>query len=177
MGQLRSDIGVWVVGAVALIALVVFGGLWLMQTSLLSRLDGISRDARRQNEKLQARVAALQGEVTKLEARLAGRGGGPEEEASVEEETTPPRKAGVGRVYVRVTSRPSGARVRRGGRTLGRTPLVLPMKKGEINTLVIVKGGYAEEQVTVKAEDGSSLDVRLRRRSARSGAALLDPNQ
>jgi len=42
---------------------------------------------------------------------------------------------------------------------------------------VIVKGGYAEEQVTVKAEDGSSLDVRLRRRSARSGAALLDPNQ
>jgi HSP20 family molecular chaperone IbpA len=174
----RSDIGVWVVGAVALIALVVFGGMWLMQTRLVLKLDGISRETRQQNKQLQDKVAALQGEVKKLEAQLGEREQGDETNAAAAEETgDQPVSKARGRVYVRVKSRPTNARVRRGGRTLGRTPLVLPMGRDETAKLVLQLAGHAEQQVEVRAEDGASVTVRLKRKPAKGKgeSALFDP--
>jgi hypothetical protein len=187
--RLRSDIGVWVVGAVALIALVVFGGLWLMQSSLLSRLDSIATDGRRQGEKLEQRVGQLQEQVKRLRARLEPSRVAPAaaETASAEpapaaspepEPAEPASSKGAVRgekVYVRLTSRPSKARVRRDGRTLGRTPLILPLGRGESVSLLVSRRGYVGQKVSVTGGAEAVKEIRLRRPSR--GAAKPDKDQ
>lgn len=159
-----SNIGVWVVGAVALIALAVFGVLWLSQTTLIARIDGVSKESRRQNKKLQAKVGELRREIRKLEGRLSQ----PSAPAqSPVDASTPPSTKKSERIYVRITSTPKGARVRRDKRTIGRTPLVLPMDKSETATLLLTRKGYHDEEVTITGEDGNALEVRLRRRGSR----------
>jgi hypothetical protein len=162
-----SNLGVWVVGAVALIALAVFGAMWLAQTTLLARIDGVSQESRRQAKKLKAKVGELQREIRELEARLP-KPGDPEQDASGESPSSASSKRKDERIYVRITSKPMGARVRRGKLTIGRTPLVLPMGKSETATLLFSRRGYQNEEVTITGEDGNAMEVRLRRRVDRS---------
>jgi hypothetical protein len=156
------------VGAVALIALAVFGAMWLAQTTLLARIDGVSKESRRQTKKLQTRVGELQREIRDLEARIPKPGASGQITTDASPSSTPspslspPAKTGE-TIYVHITSKPTGARVRRGKRTIGRTPLVLPLEKHETATLLFTRRGYHKEEVTITGENGNAMEVRLRR--------------
>jgi hypothetical protein len=167
MTPTRSDLGVWVVGAVALIALAVFAALWFAQRSMVSRIDRVSRESTHRSKQLEARIGALRREVRELGARLAC----PRDAGSGSGSGAPAAPTGPGkRSYVRITSTPSGAVVRRGKRTIGRTPLVLPLSGGEEATLRLSHGGYHEEEVTVTGADGKALEIRLRKLGGAEGA-------
>ena len=72
------------------------------------------------------------------------------------------------RTTLRVTSTPPGARVRLGGKTLGKTPFSTNVIVGQRNNVTVSLYGYVEESKTVRAKAGepASVDFSLTRARA-----------
>jgi len=66
---------------------------------------------------------------------------------------------------------PSNAAVFRGGKRIGRTPLVLKLKPGQSLRLKLAKGGRKDTMITVTAEGDKTHTVRLPRRSFGGGSS------
>jgi hypothetical protein len=173
---------IWIVGAVALIALFTLFGLYMAHYSLTKRIDARAEQARKERAALQQKIAALQQELQQL------RGGTPVATtgaAAPEPAEPPPAPAAAGDdnanaddaddadaepTRVRVASVPAGARVMEGFRELGLTPLEVSLKPGESRQVSLQRAGYRARQVTLRPAK-PKVTVRLARVPVRRARA------
>lgn len=66
----ESFVSIWVVGAVALIALFTLGGLYAAHHSLKGEIQTMAREARAERARLEAKLAALGARIEGLERKL-----------------------------------------------------------------------------------------------------------
>lgn len=182
LGRSESFVSIWIVGAVALIALFTLAGLYVAHYSMTKRIDAMAALAKQERAELSGKISGLQQQLRRLEqggAVAAEPGPADEAQPADDADDAPaaparaakaaPDEATEAAVSVSLESVPAGAQVLEGKNELGVTPLALELRPGQRKRVKLMRRGYRPQWVMV-SDRRPSVKVRLARVKVQFGA-------